>query len=61
MGVEGGPAPRLQQVKSTESWSVVCNHSSLTPTPSPLQLPPAHLGSDKGVLYSLPQRVHDTA
>jgi len=35
MGVEGGAAPRLQQVKSTESWFVVCNHSSLTPTTPP--------------------------
>ena len=35
MGVEGGAAPRLQQVKSTESWFVVCNHSSLAPTTPP--------------------------
>ena len=33
MGVEGGAAPRLQQVRNAESWSVVCNHPSLTTTP----------------------------
>ena len=40
MGVEGGAAPRLQPVRNAESWSVVCNHPSLTTTPPPALAPP---------------------
>ena len=43
MGVEGGAAPRLQQVRNAESWSVVCNHPSLTTTPPPRPRPAASL------------------